>query len=759
MKALQWNTEVSRAHVSLTYQGQPCTVPLDESVEGILPHTVLRLIFRELLDLDRKALAACCRCSHLFWTIASPILYRRIQFTVDPKSDSRHVGAQTARFEPLLNVVITKRKRKLLAHARVLTIDAHWNDMCDQHNLDLSAVSTLNICPLASSDHSLGPILHVSPGVTKECAILKNVKPKKLVFDTTFLNCLNPFPRGLPKDIYDHIEELVYICPSSSWRPDSPKREDFPRMPQLKRLVLMFYTPDLKNHWQQGEIRTALDLSRIVKMFWNLQDVPMIVVNGGSLYAHMVDVRPWTESAVQTALKSTLEMDLSFQPYQVQSDWVETTADDPKGHAIFSVRTQRAPRYRKANDTPETRARESADKLKLDVKKGRLQFLTMKEYLRAYVWEGELSPDEVYKWLATEDQAQPTKRAKSDTKQSARSSSQPQTANQSSFPREVLNQIFSALFEVDRASLTACCLASRPFFEIAAPIMYRHVVVSPSFVRDSRIDLAPDRYTDTGREKNTTRKKKLLKAAEIVTIDHHHATWCGNKSFKYPKLKTLVLNMTQNGLGSVLHADDILEKQCSYAKGQAPKKLVLKRIHLCRVSSDMLGVPEKLFDTIEELTFICPITDIKPGSMAGDFGPMQKTKKLVWIFDTPDPRTRWTLGTRTMFGRESPGLEPMDLFSFTYLIKNLPDVPFYIVNAGSIDHKYFNLEKWNERDVRDKFIDMVKDGPLFGCDGENDRAEYTKKLARINFLTMREYIENHDWSGELEPKQVKAFLA
>ncbi|WVQ98029.1 hypothetical protein IAU59_005151 [Kwoniella sp. CBS 9459] len=631
--------------------------------------------------------------------------------------------------------------------------------MCTSSKLDLTAVSTLKICCLASSGHSLGPIFHVSPGVIRECAILKTLEPKKLVFDTTFLNCLNPFPRGIPKGIYQHIEELVFICPISNWRPDSPKQESFPPMPQLKRIVLMFYTPDLKNHWQQGEIKAELALHRIIQMYWNLQDIAMVVVNGGSLYAHMVNVKPWNESDVQSALRREFDMYLSFQQYDILSDWVDTTADDPKGIDLFGGQKGRLPRYQKLNDTPETREKESYDKLKLEIKKNRMQFVTMKEYLQVYDWEGELESDEVERWLKEEEEVPPTKRSRAkNSKQHPDQTSSGSIAKQLPFPREVLNVVFSVLFDIDRASLPACCLVSRAFFDIAAPVLYRQICVTPSCRRDSRADYAPDKYTDTGRERTTTRKKKLLKAAEIVTFEAHHATWCGNKSFKYPKLKTLVLDMDQNGLGSVLHSGDILEKQCSYVRGQAPKKLVLKRVHLCRISSDMLGVPEKLFDTIEELTFICSITDIKPGSMAGGFGPMKNLKKVVWIFDTPSPQTRWTLGTQGVFGRERDIDLRVDLFSFTHLISYLPDVPFIVVNAGSIDHQYFRIETWNELEVQDKFINMVKSGSLFGS-SEIEKEKYADKFGKIKFLTMREYVGQYDWTGELEPKQVRSFLA
>ncbi|WVW78473.1 hypothetical protein I302_100427 [Kwoniella bestiolae CBS 10118] len=348
-------------------------------------------------------------------------------------------------------------------------------------------------------------------------------------------------------------------------------------------------------------------------------------------------------------------------------------------------------------------------------------------------------------------------------------------------PTEILSLVFTYLLHDDRSSLAQCCRVSHAMFSIAAPILYQHVYVSSIPAIDSRSDHPPDRFTATGKEKTSTRKKKLLKNAQVVTIDFHHATWCGNKSFKYPKLDTLVLRLCINGLGPVLHAFDILEKQCSLAKCLEPRKLVLENACFPNTSSDMLGVPFKLFEKAEQITFIATLTTIQPGGGAGGFPKDQsKLKKVVWIFLTPNPATKWTPGTQGVMGRNNRSVD-FDMMTFAHVVRSFDDVPFYIVNAGGIDHNYVGLKEWNETLVQEKFASTLKTMIIQGgfrrpyylgqsepnqdqeqedIRKEQEEEQVSMKIwENVKMLTMKEYLQNHNWTGEFECEEAKLWLA
>ncbi|OCF76914.1 hypothetical protein I204_02623 [Kwoniella mangroviensis CBS 8886] len=328
-------------------------------------------------------------------------------------------------------------------------------------------------------------------------------------------------------------------------------------------------------------------------------------------------------------------------------------------------------------------------------------------------------------------------------------------------PIEIFSLVFTYLLDTDGSSLARCCRVSHSFFDVAAPVLYQRVIVSPDPARDSRRDFAPDRITANGKEKTSTRKKKLLKNAQVVTIDFHHATWCGNKSFKYPKLHTLVLNL---------------------AKCLDPKKLVLVNACFTNISGDMLGVPFKLLKDAEQLTFIATLTPIHPSMMSGGFPRDQsKLKKVVWIFHAPTPARRWSPGNQDILGERERSRLDGDMDIFVSVIRSFPDIPIYIVNAGYLDHRYAGVKEWREDAVQDKFAETLKQkiimegfrrGRHWGADGKIEANEdpeeirkekeaeklSLKKFNTIKLLTMKGYLENHDWTGEFDCKEAKLWL-
>nr|XP_019008503.1 uncharacterized protein I206_07062 [Kwoniella pini CBS 10737]OCF47284.1 hypothetical protein I206_07062 [Kwoniella pini CBS 10737] len=342
-------------------------------------------------------------------------------------------------------------------------------------------------------------------------------------------------------------------------------------------------------------------------------------------------------------------------------------------------------------------------------------------------------------------------------------------------PLELISLILTHLYEVDRASLATACQVSKAMFQVAAPILYRQIHVSPLIWRDSRNDHSPDRFTPTGKEKTNTRKKKILKNAEIVIIDSHHATWCGNKSFKYPNLKTLVLNLTVNGFGPVLHGNDILEKQCSLVKCLQPKKLVLFGMTLTSITTyEMFGVPPKIFENIEQLTLVAPMEPIKPRSIWGGFSDMPKLKKLVWIFHTAHPALKWSSGSQALLG-EGGAPKKTDLNALGHFLREVSDIPTYVVNSGSLHPNYVGKVAGSKVEIKGNVVDYLENlmsegeiGPWFSSgwkEGISDtekqekKEKFRKRFDNIRFISMKEYLENHDWTGEILPDEAKLWIA
>ncbi|WWC86914.1 uncharacterized protein L201_001793 [Kwoniella dendrophila CBS 6074] len=345
-------------------------------------------------------------------------------------------------------------------------------------------------------------------------------------------------------------------------------------------------------------------------------------------------------------------------------------------------------------------------------------------------------------------------------------------SNSLPLPVDILSLVFSILQATDRHSLTTCCRVSHSFFDIAGPILYRHISVSPNNLLDSRKGFSPDKFTSNGKEKSNTRKKKLLKTAEVVIMDDHHASWCGNKSFKYPKLDTLVLFLCVNGLGPVLHSNDILEKQCSLVKCLNPRKLVLQNCTLNNIQGEMLGIPYKIFQTVEQITYITGLSQVKPNSSWGGLPKENKLKKIVWIFDPSLPTMRWKPGEIGIFGRENRDstLDFMALMPLSGFLRNLNDLnpipPVYIVNSGWLDHKYQLKEGIIQQGYR-RGMHLNQNTKQWEQDTDpediqKEQADEQKSLQIFNsitFLTMKEYLNNHDWKGEINSAIAKLWLA
>ncbi|WVQ98019.1 hypothetical protein IAU59_005139 [Kwoniella sp. CBS 9459] len=519
MSAMTTTAAVGEPLTSTTQQQGSMSMARLVSDEGIL-----KRIFSIVLNTDRKALTACARASHHFYSVATPILYSRVRLATIPPRDSRRDGTGSAsEFGPngdlskinakQYNPVIADRKKKLLAHATTVRIDAHYINFCcsepvdddqisltdtsnkkkhsgksgtggtiesstahhgkdkddikiesvnDLHSLKFPKLKTLVIYPTVRSvPEQAGPLFHAEylhpwrkPKAAQHCSVITNLTkqltgPKKIVLNTIIVNRFDLFPPGLPKDIYDGIDQLTLVAPMIDFRFTSTDTKTLPSLPNLKKLVLVFKSPEPKVQWKMGTHNmfgwgglhdfVHEDLRYFTQFLWQLEDptTQVYIVNSDWLYHLHVGLKKGaTSEAVQAAFKKKLFDSLSNHPYKVEFDtghsWPfsdSESSDDgltkeqkmnkamlEEVHALMGGMGAREYKSKKwdqqlekererairKRDRPERHQREKDDKERLRIKLDNIHFVTMRDYLANHDWEGEIEPEDVIKWRKAE---------------------------------------------------------------------------------------------------------------------------------------------------------------------------------------------------------------------------------------------------------------------------------------------------------------------------------------------------------------------
>ncbi|WVQ98018.1 hypothetical protein IAU59_005138 [Kwoniella sp. CBS 9459] len=293
-------------------------------------------------------------------------------------------------------------------------------------------------------------------------------------------------------------------------------------------------------------------------------------------------------------------------------------------------------------------------------------------------------------------------------------------------PPELTTYIFSILLEVHPPSLNACTRVSRAMCDIAAPILYTRIRISPDRALDSRQDhslerLAPKRQSAVAKGKPSpkTRKAKLVANARVIHIEAHPHTWCTGKELpSFPKLQTLVLTLAQTPELSLFHTtyqynmSSSAAVSCKFIDSLRPRKLVLRNADLRTLQtkpSDLL-LPPNICRKLEELTIYFssqaknnlasqPLANIWDLYMSSEPYQPRKTRKITCVFHTGAPEEFWDLTyTDNQTRKKALGLRPsfvedISHFGFGRLVMTCPpDATVTYVNTGSISPKELELD-------------------------------------------------------------------
>ncbi|WVF69842.1 hypothetical protein IAT40_004623 [Kwoniella sp. CBS 6097] len=478
--------------------------------QGVL---VLERILWIVLNIDRKALTACARVSRHFHSIASPILYSRIRLGAIALNDSRRDASDTdgdlsktraRQYDP----VTFDRKKRLLQHASVVRVDAHFYNFCkindtspefnkikrefgrhfgnhsggtddvqdntesvdDVHSLQFPKMKTLVIYPIVQTvPEETAPYFHAKTQldrwrptkVDEDCSVTATLARalgatqqgeglKKIVLHTIVINRFDLFPTGLPKDTYDNIDQLTLVAPMINFRFSNTSPSTLPALPNLKKLVFIFKTPEPKMQWKMGTHTMfgwgglhdffSEDLRTFVDLVWQLDDptTQVYIINADWLYhLHVGLYKGATSEAVQEAFKQEFCQSLSYSPYTVKHDlghtWpfsdsedsddgltkeqkmdkrmMEEVAASMAGNLRAFKEQKRWEEVRKdmeraerKRNRPERHQREKDEKERLKIKLKNIHFITMEEYIANHDWEGELDPADIVKWRKAQEQ-------------------------------------------------------------------------------------------------------------------------------------------------------------------------------------------------------------------------------------------------------------------------------------------------------------------------------------------------------------------
>ncbi|WWC86952.1 uncharacterized protein L201_001833 [Kwoniella dendrophila CBS 6074] len=231
------------------------------TLDFIPPQVIFNII--ENLQYDSQTLLQCCLVSHTFYSVAVPILYRKIIVSLPSNRPA---------LKQLFSTNINKRYDKLHSistlssdwtkEVEILQLDYHEETCCiDEQVLRLPKLHTLIVNPnnIRVKKEISGVLCHCqdNQSTIRTCNILEQIPmPKKLVIKNTNVIGIDYILSLEIRGDFSNIQEIVVICPSNTCK-DYFRVRSWLDFLNLKRFTLIFWTnentyEDIDGKWKLG---------------------------------------------------------------------------------------------------------------------------------------------------------------------------------------------------------------------------------------------------------------------------------------------------------------------------------------------------------------------------------------------------------------------------------------------------------------------------------------------------------------------------
>jgi len=321
----------------------------------------------------------------------------------------------------------------------------------------------------------------------------------------------------------------------------------------------------------------------------------------------------------------------------------------------------------------------------------------------------------------------------------------------------------------EKHSLAQCMRVSSAFNAISAPVLYQTIVLPHGKMRPygtMKGRRLPARLSST--------KAANLELIKHVFVDQHPSNMKGFANKKYAvdtlRLPISFLQYARECYKCVNLFSARPTCQCIFTRMYRPQKLVVMD---ARMNSSVVNIPG--FETIRTLVFVIA-SSCSPhtSSQQTSATKLAGIERIVQIFWTSDPSTACGVQLADQEGQdeEIEWFEPIDRYTSHFTsglrisIRNYPQLKeIIVVNGGQLHTYVLDLKARSSRREREiEFEDKIfRSLTKLGTDKATHRPghitfTYKDRVIEIKFVSIWEYLEDYDWSGEFTEDEIKPWL-
>ncbi|WVR04613.1 hypothetical protein IAU60_001624 [Kwoniella sp. DSM 27419] len=359
----------------------------------------------------------------------------------------------------------------------------------------------------------------------------------------------------------------------------------------------------------------------------------------------------------------------------------------------------------------------------------------------------------------------------------------PQFASTPYLPNEIMYHVFAHFDScADRGTLAAACLTSKRFHNLAAHILWRHVVLSPRDEQKGKRRTSSKAQTQSDDIGSFSTRgshcKNLAKHTTHLTVRYHSSAWCRHpkdESVKLPQLETLHIVLPKSGYslcdsraydndaesssgaetsddetgddGSVTSsATSSQEKSreddhCRLVADLSPKTIVFHNAPTNHIHLYNESFSQGLWMEVERLIFLTPACRGAFGECGDlvELPAMPKLKRLDWLFDPTPPRHAKAF-------KPYNHRDAVHSCAYASLLDTIPvGVKVTWVNIGvcgryierSKGWTFQNAASWSEEFIRYDLPTLAEQA--------------------CSFIGLEEYLARDDWQGCFEGAEVEGW--
>ncbi|KAK6903771.1 hypothetical protein I203_107277 [Kwoniella mangroviensis CBS 8507] len=278
--------------------------------QDTFPNEIWEPILDHLNHMDQPSLLNCMRTCSKLATIGKVILPRNLVLRPDlrldlrPKKSIRHRRSrkviQEEEQDELDSDPEEDIKIELMEQTTFLTVHSHKESLCRHKYKVYPNVKTLKlILKPRSTPYHRSPLYSPWTGRPKECLLLRNLRPTRVILDNFTIGLSAHDCEGIPIGMYSNVEELILRCgpiPVDDLR--MHKVERFPMgltSGRLKKLVIILPPRDgrLGNTRYHQTNQNMINLARFLKTVPSCI-ASILVVNLGGYSPGTADINgPW----------------------------------------------------------------------------------------------------------------------------------------------------------------------------------------------------------------------------------------------------------------------------------------------------------------------------------------------------------------------------------------------------------------------------------------------------------------------------------